>query len=234
MACAPQCAIGMSGMSSARANRTAPVLPRMGHRSGSRVSVPSGYTMTPRPCATRISDAWMVWRAAAAEDERATGTMPVARRAHPSTGTLNRLSFAMKRGARPNRQTARATISGSNSVEWLGARTYGPSRGSFSPSMISTRAMRLRIGTMTAASGQKTLGRRFSSDARNRGEEVATCGLSDDVEVGAQCVELGEELLVAATDDADVAHHGLALGRQRGDQVAVAAAEVRHHDVGAV
>src|SRR6187455_2046333 len=99
--------------------------------------------------------------------------------------------------------------------------------------MTSTRAIRLRIGTRTAASGQKTLGRRFSSDARNRGEEVATRGLSDDVEVGAERVELGEELLVTTPDDADVAHHGLALGRQGGDQVAVAAAEVRHHDVGA-
>ena len=38
----PQWAIGMSGMSPASASRTAPVLPRIGHSSGSRVSVPSG------------------------------------------------------------------------------------------------------------------------------------------------------------------------------------------------
>ncbi len=118
----------------------------------------------------------MVWRAAAADDERATGTMPVTRRTHPSTGTRNRLSFAMKRGARPSLQTARATTSGSTSEEWFGARTYG----AFARQLLAVDdlelAIRLRIGTTTAASGQKTLGRRFSSDARRRGEEVATSG----------------------------------------------------------
>ena len=41
-ACVPQCAAGMIGMSRSSAIRTAPVLPRIGHRSGSRVSEPSG------------------------------------------------------------------------------------------------------------------------------------------------------------------------------------------------
>ena len=82
-----------------------------------------------------------------------------------------------------------------------------------------------------AASGQKTLGRVFSADARRC--SVAT-GLSDDVEVGAEHVELGEELLVAAADDADVAHDRLALGGECRDHVAVAAAQVGDDDVGAV
>ena len=88
-------------------------------------------------------------------------------------------------------------------------------------------------GATTAASGQKTLGRVFSLDARRRGEDAATA-LPDDVEVGAEGVELREELLVAAADDPDVADDRLALGRERRDQVAVAAAQVGHLDVGAV
>jgi hypothetical protein len=108
------------------------------------------------------------------EDERATGTIPVARSAQPSTGILKRLSFAMKRGARPSRHTETATISGSNSVEWLGARTYGPSRGSLSPSMISTRASSPTSGTTIAPRNQNTLGRVFSADARRRDEGDAT------------------------------------------------------------
>src|SRR5699024_6242830 len=39
---APQWAIGMTGAPVSIASRAAPVFPRMGHRSGSRVSVPSG------------------------------------------------------------------------------------------------------------------------------------------------------------------------------------------------
>ena len=88
-------------------------------------------------------------------------------------------------------------------------------------------------GMTIAASGQKTLGRDFSADARSRGEDVATA-LSDDVEVGAEGVELREELLVAAADDPDVADDRLALGGEGGDEVAVAAAEVGDLDVGAV
>ena len=75
----------------------------------------------------------------------------------------------MKRGARPMRQTATATISGSNSVEWLGASTYAPSRGSLCPSMISIFAKRPVSGTTIAASGQKTLGLVFSADAARSG-----------------------------------------------------------------
>ena len=39
---APQFAIGITGAPVSRASRAAPVLPRIGHRSGSRVVVPSG------------------------------------------------------------------------------------------------------------------------------------------------------------------------------------------------
>jgi hypothetical protein len=53
--------------------------------------------------------------AADADEARATGIIPVLRRIQPSTGTRNRLSFAMNRGSRPVRNTAIATISGSNS-----------------------------------------------------------------------------------------------------------------------
>lgn len=40
--CGPHCAIGMTGQPDCRASRAAPVLPRIGHCSGSRVSEPSG------------------------------------------------------------------------------------------------------------------------------------------------------------------------------------------------
>jgi hypothetical protein len=58
----------------------------------------------------------MVCFAALAVEARATGTIPVARRRDPSTGTRNRLSLAMNLGARPSRHVATATISGSNSL----------------------------------------------------------------------------------------------------------------------
>ncbi len=44
--CAPHCPIGTTGHPVSSAIRAAPVLPRIGHRSGSRVSVPSGKTAT--------------------------------------------------------------------------------------------------------------------------------------------------------------------------------------------
>ena len=42
MACAPHCAIGMTGAPVISASRAAPVLPCIGQRSGSFVQVPSG------------------------------------------------------------------------------------------------------------------------------------------------------------------------------------------------
>jgi hypothetical protein len=93
--------------------------------------------MTPRPCSTRLSEASIVCRADAADDDRATGTMPVARSAQPSTGTLNRLSFAMKRGARPHaphgdRDDERVELRRVARGEDVGALA-----GSLWPSMIS-------------------------------------------------------------------------------------------------
>jgi hypothetical protein len=42
MSCGPHCATGMTGHPVVSAMRAAPVLPTIGHSSGSRVSVPSG------------------------------------------------------------------------------------------------------------------------------------------------------------------------------------------------
>ncbi len=54
-----------------------------------------------------------------------------------------------------------------------------------------------------------------------------------DVEVRAERAQLLDEVLVAAADEADVAHGGGARGRERRDEVAEAAAEVGDLDVGA-
>jgi hypothetical protein len=74
----------------------------------------------------------------------------------------------MNRGARPIRHTATATISGSISLWWFTARTNAPVRGSFSAPTISMRAISPTSGTTMPASGQNTLGRVFSVDARGR------------------------------------------------------------------
>src|SRR5690606_36541962 len=49
--------------------------------------------------------------------------------------------------------------------------------------------------------------------------------------LGRERLELTEEVLVAAVDDADAAHLGGALGGQRRDEVGEPAAQVRHFDL---
>ena len=83
----------------------------------------------------------------------------------------------MKRGARPIRHTATATI---ERVE-LGGVARRQHVGALARQLLAVDDLDLArtarsAGTTIAASGQKTLGRVFSADARRRGEEAATRG----------------------------------------------------------
>ena len=62
--CAPQIPSGISGAPVASAMRAAPVLPVIGHRSGSLVIVPSGYTTTHSPRSTATPATALTDRAA--------------------------------------------------------------------------------------------------------------------------------------------------------------------------
>ena len=55
MSCAPHCPMGSTGAPVRMARRAAPVLPVMGHRSGSRESVPSGKIIMTSPASSRLS-----------------------------------------------------------------------------------------------------------------------------------------------------------------------------------
>ena len=55
MSCAPHCPMGSRRAPVRMARRAAPVLPTMGHRSGSRESVPSGKIMMTSPASRRLS-----------------------------------------------------------------------------------------------------------------------------------------------------------------------------------
>src|SRR5580704_16669295 len=58
--------------------------------------------------------------------------------------------------------------------------------------------------------------------------------LTLEIEVGSEKVELVDEVLVASADDSHVADGRATLGRQGRDEVAEAAPQVGHCDVGAV
>src|SRR5688572_2945792 len=96
---------------------------------------------------------------------------------------------------------------------------------------------RFRSGSTSTASTQKNEGRRVSERAfAGCSGDESSCGtplLCFELEVRPEQLELRDEVLVAARDDADVRNRRAPLGREGRDQVAEAAAKVGHLDVGA-
>ncbi len=96
----------------------------MGHRSGSRVSVPSGNTTTHSPSASARRAASSERPAVAVP--RDTGICSVAVSTRPSTGTFHSESFAMIRGTAPPSHTKWQKVSGSMLLAWLPAAMNPP------------------------------------------------------------------------------------------------------------
>ena len=110
--CTPHCASGITGTSGTSvASRAAPVLPAIGHPSGSRVTVPSGCrTMTPS-ASSAATAALSDWRASVVP--RLTGMCPIRRIPQPTTGTSKIDSLARNRGVRAASRTNLETRNGS-------------------------------------------------------------------------------------------------------------------------
>src|SRR3954471_17175595 len=189
--------------------------------------------MTPCPSSTsrRAASSGMAPRCM---PPRSTGIWPLLRKSQPATGTLKRDALVRNRGARPSRQTPVAMSSGSTLLWWFGARMNGPVAGSRSPCRTRTfAAMRMNGGTMSAST-QNMDGRRVSAwgvapaaDGRVRSSAI-------DREARPQRLQLGGEVLVPPTDDADVPHGRGALRGQRRDEVREPAPQVWDLDVRAV
>src|SRR5450756_229124 len=150
MSCAPHWAIGITGARVARARRATPVRPAIGHRSGSRVNVPSGKIATQWPAAMETT-AWSI-ALLAAELFRYTGIMPVARRIAPKSGILNSGDLARIREARPWSYTKWAKVRASRYVAWFATTMQPPDCGRCSPPLQRRRERANRIGLTTAAS----------------------------------------------------------------------------------
>ena len=99
---APHCPIGTTGHPVRRAIRAAPVLPAIGHRSGSRVIVPFRVDHH-RPALVHAPSTAAGSASADLADCRCTGIWPQARRMRPTTGTPNREALARNRGQRPEK-----------------------------------------------------------------------------------------------------------------------------------
>ena len=89
---APHCPMGTTGAPVAMARRAAPVLPVMGHCSGSRERVPSGKTMMTSPERRTLSAS--LRESPASLVARWTGICPPARRMAPRTGTSKSVDLA--------------------------------------------------------------------------------------------------------------------------------------------
>ena len=98
MSCAPQCATGITGAPVVRASRAAPVLPTIGHRSGSRVAVPSGYTITESSFRSACSACWST--RPASPRPRYTGSCPNFDSSDPITLTSKMPDLIMNTGYR--------------------------------------------------------------------------------------------------------------------------------------
>jgi len=108
----------------------APFLHVMGHFFGSRVSVPSGHTVSGRPDVTMEMDSSSM--ALACPEWRLTGCIPTVLRPQPTMGQCDISALAMKRGRRPWSNRPIMGMNTSYSVICVHAVMKGPVSGTFS------------------------------------------------------------------------------------------------------
>ena len=134
-------------------------------------------------------------------------------------GTRNNDSFAMKRGVRPDFHNATPITTGSIALKWHGARIKGPCAGMFSVPRTVMREMSPMRGKAIPAVRRQPADFSVFVILLLLAESLVR-----ELKVSAEVSKLIDEVLVPASNDADVADGARARRRECRDEVREAAA----------